>query len=235
LIRTRLADLASSLKRKRILHCFGDSHVQVFAEIGNQRLLPRTWFEVEIVGGATALGLANPNSQTRALPIFEKVIRSIPKRRRLLFMLGEVDCGFVVWYLAQTRGSDPEEELDRSIGNYVRFVEQWLAEGRSVIVAAAPPPTILDAQDWGEVANLRRVVTASLEQRTKLTTIYNARLREWARGNGCSFLDYESHVLDPTTGVVAQAYRNPNPLDHHLVGGPFARLLSEHLRAFGFS
>jgi hypothetical protein len=234
-LRSRSADAAAAARRATILHCFGDSHATVFGEIERRRLLPRTWLDVEMIGGATALGLANPNSRTRALPRFEQSIGAIAPDRHLLFMLGEVDCGFVIWYRAEQRGIPPARELERSIRNYTRFLDRLLEAGRTrLIVAATPLPTILEGQDWGEVANLRREVKASLKARTDLTLEYNARLREWARSRECAFLDYEREVLDPSTSVVAEAFRNPNPRDHHLAPGPFAALLARRLRELGF-
>jgi hypothetical protein len=217
------------------VHCFGDSHATVFRQIQEQRLLPATSFDVTMIGGATALGLANPNSQTQALPQFAAVISGLPPDRPLLFILGEVDCGFVIWYRAQTKGVSIQDELERSIRNYMRFIEEVRSGGHEhVIVAAAPPPTILEGQDWGEVANLRREVTASLRDRTSLTIEYNARLRAWTGAHGCAFVDYEREVLDEETGVVAETYRNPDALDHHLAPDVFAPLVAEKLRALGF-
>ena len=234
-LRSRYADAATTVFGARLLHVFGDSHAVVFREIARRGMLTRTWFDLAVIGGATALGLANPNSRTRALPRFERTIESIPRRRDLLFMLGEVDCGFLIWHRAESRGISPQRELDRSIRNYTRFLERLQEDGRTgILVAATPPPTILDGQDWGEVANLRREVKASLRDRTELTLEYNARLREWTSAHGCVFLDYEHEVLDARTGVVAEAFRNPNPRDHHLAPDPFCTVLAAHLRRVGF-
>ena len=198
-------------------------------------MLPHTWIDLAVIGGATALGLANPNSRTRALPRFEHAIRSIPTGRPLLFMLGEVDCGFVIWHRAETRGIPVQRELDRSIRNYTRFLQRLQEDGRGrIVVAATPPPTIREGQDWGDVANLRREVKASLCDRTQLTLEYNARLRTWAAARGVAFLDYEREVLDAGTGVVAETFRNPNPRDHHLAPAPFGSVLAGHLRGLGF-
>jgi len=187
-------------------------------------MLPHTVLDVAVIAGATAVGLANPNSRTRALPRFERIIRALPPRRPLLFMLGEVDCGFVIWYRAHRKRVSPIAELDRSLQHYTRFLERLLGAGRQrIVVAAAPPPTILDGQDWGEVANLRREVRTSLQDRTELTFEYNDRLREWTRREGCVFLDYEPDLIDASTGLVAARFLNPNPLDHHLAAGPFAQ------------
>jgi hypothetical protein len=235
LLRSRAAHATSFVLGRRILHCFGDSHATVFRHVAQLGLLPRTSLDLVIISGATALGLANPNSKTRALPQFARVAATIPVQRPLLFMLGEVDCGFVIWHRSQVKGAAPEAELERSIGNYIAFLKGLAAAGHTrLVVAAAPPPTILDHQDWGEIANLRREVTASLSERTALTLQYNARLREWTRRHGYAFLDYEQDVLDARSGVVAEAFRNPDPCDHHLAPAPFAAVMERHLRAAGF-
>ena len=128
----------------------------------------------------------------------------------------------------------PATELERSLAHYTRFLEGLLRAGREIVVAAAPPPTILDGQDWGDVANLRREVKASLADRTRMTIEYNARLREWTSRHGCFFLDYEADVIDPITGIVAPHMRNPDPLDHHLAAGAFAAVVARHLKPAGF-
>jgi hypothetical protein len=235
-LRTQVAAPAAAVVGRQLVHCFGDSHAVVFREIARRGMLPHTSFDIAIVAGATALGLANPNSQTRALPQFEHVIQRLPRARPLLFMLGEVDCGFVIWWRAQTKRVKPRAELKRSLRNYVAFLERLLGDGRRrLLVAAAPPPTILDGQHWGEIANLRREVTASLTERTELTFEYNARLRDWTRREGCSFLDYEADIVDPSSGLVAVEFRHANPCDHHLAAGPFAGVMARHLRQAGFA
>ena len=60
----------------RKIHFIGDSHTEVF---WNMEFSP--WYfwkltpEIKIVHGATATGLANPNSKTQALTIFENHLK----------------------------------------------------------------------------------------------------------------------------------------------------------------
>ena len=76
---------------------FGDSHSMVFRYCNNKQ--NKFKFHVCEVGGATALGLVNPNSKTNALPIFSNKIRNSNSKmfKKVFLMLGEVDCGFVIW------------------------------------------------------------------------------------------------------------------------------------------
>jgi hypothetical protein len=149
-------------------------------------------------------------------------------------MLGEVDCGFLIWYRAQKYRVSVEDQLDESFRNYAAFLDEIRERGRyQVIIAAVPPPTLLDGQVWGDVADARKEIHASLAERTELTKVYNERLRGWTQRTGRSFLDYEADVLDPSTGLVRSNLRNPDPLDHHLDPAKFARVLAVGLHRLG--
>ena len=71
----------------------GDSHSNVFN-------LSKKDFLVEFIGGATAQGSVNPNSKTNSLNIFTEKLKTLDlsKISNVIIMLGEVDCGFVIWY-----------------------------------------------------------------------------------------------------------------------------------------
>jgi hypothetical protein len=206
----------------------------VFKDLVKYRRLRRTWLDFLMIRGATAFGMANPNSRTNAFAEFRTVIQRLPRSRPLLFMLGEVDCGFLIWHRAQSTGVPVEEQMEASLRNYVQFLDGLLAEGRTVMVAAVPLPTITDGRVFGEVANARKDVTASLAERTALTVRYNAALRSWCRDRGCVFLDYEAEMLDPATGLIREDLRHPDPQNHHAHPERFLELVARHLQDAGF-
>ena len=52
-----------------------------------------------IVTGSSAQGVVNPNSKTNALPIFRDILsKNAESHTHCMTMLGEVDCGHVIWY-----------------------------------------------------------------------------------------------------------------------------------------
>ena len=55
----------------------GDSHARVFEDPRMWLRLPRYFLSVVAVDGATAYGLRNRNSKTKALPRFERAIESL--------------------------------------------------------------------------------------------------------------------------------------------------------------
>lgn len=198
------------------LYFVGDSHVQSF-EIAAALGLLRHPARFLIVPGATAVGLRNPESQTQALAQFRQGL--LPARPGVVpvIQLGEVDCGFVMWWRAQTHGECLEAQLQASLAAYTGFVDSLLEVGYShLVLTGAVLPTIRDGQQWGRVARARHAVTASQRDRTDLTIRYNQALAAMAAERGILYTDISAHVLDPETGLLADPFRNTTPGDHHL-------------------
>lgn len=200
------------------IYVFGDSHAEIFFHMN--KIFPDSYlqFDVTSVGGATAQGMVNPNSQTNCLAIFNERISSIrDKNARLFFLLGEVDTGFVIWYRAQKHNESIESQMARSLDNYIAFLKQTRNAGfKNIIAVSAPLPTIKDGQDWGEVANLRKEIKASQKERTDLTLEYNKRLKSICMSEGFGFVDLDKELIDPSAGIIKQKFLNKDPNNHHL-------------------
>lgn len=169
------------------------------------------------VAGATAVGLRNPNSKTDAIAIFREALLPVRPGSTPVIQLGEVDCGFVIWYRATKYAEPVEDQLEQAIAAYFEFVDLLRAAGYpSVLITGAVPPTIRDDQYWGDVANARREITASLAERTHLTLRYNGRLRDEAAKRALPYVDVMDSVLNAETGLLDDRWRHPDPTDHHL-------------------
>lgn len=184
-------------------------------------------FDVVVAPGATAQSIVNPNSKTDALSMFSERLESAKRWQHLLMLLGEVDCGFVIWYRAEKYDVPVEAQLDLSLRNYLDFVDQQIARGFEVHVLSAPLPTIADDQTWGEVANLRRDVKATQRERTALTITYNERLRTACHRRGIAFLDATTAQLDQKTGIIKSELLNEDLLDRHLNPDRYAEIIRQ--------
>jgi hypothetical protein len=189
--------VAEKLQELKVnLLVLGDSHVQTI-RWGAEKGLLSTAAEFVSVGGATAVGMRNPNSLSNAVQFFEEAAIPVRPNSIPVIHLGEVDCGFVIWWRAQKYGETIDSQIDASISSYFEFVDRLLAAGYpKVIITGATLPTIQDGQDWGAVANLRREVSASIKDRTKLTLRYNDLLRAEAQKRGLPFVDISPQVID---------------------------------------
>lgn len=216
----------TQLHGKLSLLCLGDSHIGVFNYIKKNGLLRDCNVDITLVGAATAQGLVNPNSKTDALNILRKQIDLADRHQIIILQMGEVDCGFVIWYYAEKYAVSMDEQLDRSLNNYFSFIKETREKGfQNIIVLSAPLPTIPDGQDWGEVPNLRREIKASQRQRTQLTIKYNERLSILCKKSDIRFIDTTLSLLDENTGVINTIFQNNDRLNHHLDDKAYAQLI----------
>lgn len=211
------------------LYFVGDSHIRMFKAAGHMGLLRQPALFLEIAG-ATASGLENPNSNTQALAQILGVL--VPRRPNTLPVvhLGEVDCGFVIWWRASRYDEPVSALMDRAVRGYFELVDQLLAAGYpTVVVTSATLPTLRDGAIGGEVANKRSEVTASLAERTALTLQFNRALAAESARRSLPFVDVSATMLDPRTGVVADSFRHKKATDHHLNPRRAARIWSKAL------
>ncbi|MBN8906034.1 MAG: hypothetical protein J0H99_05290, partial [Rhodospirillales bacterium] len=149
----------------------------------------------------------------------------------LVLHLGEVDCGYVIWYRAAKYGESVEAQMEQSISAYFGFLDEVGFE--KVVVTGATLPTITDTDQDGEVVKARSAVRISQTDRTKLTLEYNSRLANEAARRGYSYAEVTQDVIDPVSGLTRPSFRNRNPFDHHmdqvLAASVWARRLNDCL------
>lgn len=206
----------------------GDSHVAVFDHDLFKIAFPFTQFSVTCVHGATASGLENPNSKTQAQEIFAKATRETPQGSKVLLMLGEVDTGFVIWYRAKKYGESIDQMMNLAIDNYVRLIMQ-VGKHHHPVVISAPLPTIGDGSLIGEVANQRKAVSATQQERTTLTVRFNAAIETQCRKLSVPYVNCDQDSMGQG-GLVREQLLHPDPANHHYKPLAHARLLVPKIR-----
>jgi hypothetical protein len=197
----------------------GDSHSEVFNYCNNKT--QNIHFEVVIVGGATAQGTVNPNSNTNALSIFKEKINNIKHDnfKYVIINLGEVDCGFLIWYRKDKYNIGIEEQLKITTDNLFNFINSEILsyfESSKIIINGSILPTIKDNTDIKYLTGTRSEISASQIDRTELTIKYNNILKKNSVINGYNYMDITNYILDNETKVVNTIFLNKNIFDHHL-------------------
>jgi len=205
----------------------GDSHAEVFEDPMFRQAFPQYYFHCVVVPGATISGLTNPKSKTQAMPIFRKEMERSSARKSIV-LLGEVDTGFVIWYRAEKYRLSVDEMFERALENYRNFLGE-LSERFETVCVSTPLPTIVDDQDWGEVANLRKEIRATQRERTDLTLEFNRRMEEYCRERSIAYLSLDEESLG-ADGVVKRELLNRNPTNHHYDRERYASMLIRGLR-----
>jgi hypothetical protein len=210
--------------RREIL-VLGDSHVEVFIPL--ERSFPGYYFNIVKVSGATISGLKHPKSKTQAMPIFNSAIAQ-SKADLCIVLLGEVDTGFVIWYRSQKHGISVDETLESTVSNYINFLKN-ISKKMSMVCISTPLPTIQDGQDWGEITNLRKDVTAKLKERTELTLKFNGKMEKLCLDNGFFFVNLDSQSLG-NNGCVRKTLLNKNKNNHHYDRVAYANMLKPRVK-----
>lgn len=225
-LKKRLLLHAKRLLREEIL-VLGDSHTSIFNQHDIRRAYPKSFFNIINVGGATASGLANPNSKTQATQRFAEALAETTARR-MVVMLGEVDTGFIIWYRAAKYGEPVEAMMDQAVGKYGQFLADVRSRADSLLCVSTPLPTIRDGTGWGDVASARKEVTASQSERTELTLRFNRRVREFCESHDIAFIDLDGESLG-SDGLVRPELLHANPSDHHYAPDAYSRILIKPL------
>lgn len=197
----------------------GDSHSEIFNYCNKKQT--NIHFEVIIVNGATAQGSVNPNSNTNALNIFKEKLNNFKdsKFEYIIINLGEVDCGFVIWYRKDKYNISIEDQLKITTGNLFNFINLEISpyfESSKIIISGSVLPTIKDNTDKKYLTGARSEVNASQIDRTTLTIEYNNILKNYSLVNGYNYMDITNYILDNETNVVNRIFLNKNVYDHHL-------------------
>jgi len=197
----------------------GDSHSEIFNYCNKKQ--KNIYFQVIIVPGATAQGSVNPNSNTNALNIFKKELNNITYNNfeYIIINLGEVDCGFVIWYRKDKYNISIEKQLKITTYNLNNFIKSEILpyfESSKIIINGSVLPTIEDNTDKKYLTGLRSEVNASQIERTNLTIEYNNILKQISLENGYNYMDITNHILDNETNIVNKLFLNKNIYDHHL-------------------
>ena len=208
--------MSTSISNKILL--LGDSHAHVF------KLVDKCASDVSIshciVTCSSAQGAVNPHSKSNALPIFRDVlVKNAASHTHCMTMLGEVDCGFVIWYRKKKYNDSIKSQLERSLNNYLQFLKQEVEKyfsSEHILICCVVPPTIQDNTDTRFLKGLRKEVTATQLERAKLTEIYNHYLSKICSKRGYKFLNPYAHLIDQQSRLPKKNILNKNPYDHHL-------------------
>jgi hypothetical protein len=204
-----------------ILVC-GDSHANIFTYCNYRQ--QDFLFDVCAVGGATAQGLVNPNSKTNALGEYEKKLNSLKKKaNKIIFLIGEVDCGFVIWVRSKKYNISVDEQINNCVTNLFNFIKNIVIDkygytNENIIVAGTVLPTIKDSTNPQFLLGERREVTENQLTRTKKTLEYNDKLEKECIKNNYKYFDITEYLFGGDC-IVKTDYLNNNPYDHHLDSG----------------
>jgi len=210
----------------------GDSHT-MYAEHAKNNGLFNAENDINIIkcSGATTHGLGNPKSKTQGRNTFKENIKK-HKPDVTIFHMGEVDCGYVIWYWAQNKNISIHEQLYISIDNYFNFVSEFTRDVKHVAITSATPPSITDddAKLPGSVSDVRGDISASQLERTQLTQEFNKECEKRCESFGYTYIPLYDGML--SNGVIDKKYQTRKKMDHHFNSSMMAPIWAKHINNY---
>jgi hypothetical protein len=140
-----------------------------------------------------------------------------------------VDTGFVIWYRAKKYGEDVSKMAKLTQDVYQHFIDD-ISKNFDLIVISSPLPTIKDGAVWGEIANARKTINATQQERTKLAIGFNRSIQEHCVSRYIHYINLDRESLGED-GLVSVNLMNKDPLNHHYNQTVYAKLLANRLSA----
>jgi hypothetical protein len=214
---------------------FGDSHARLYIKKGANKIQNDIKFDCCIAVGATAQGAVNPNSKTKALNIYRQCVERKKNNdyNYIAIMLGEVDCGFVIWYRAKKYNETIQEQTQLAVNNLEEFLKKDIEKNfasEKIVVVGATLPTIKDNTDKRFLSGARSEVDATLRERIDCTFEYNKQLEIMANRRDYLYFDISEETFDKENYSVFPQFLNQNPHDHHFNPLSAAPLFVEKFR-----
>ena len=177
-------------------------------------------FDVRLVEAASARGLRNPDSKTQSRRLFSEKLATKKNAKKVLIVLGEVDCGYLAYISAKKYNTTVEEELAKSCNNLVSFVEDVVIgehgfKCEQVMILGSFLPAIKDTTFKKCLHALRPNVEANQRERTVKTLFFNDMLKKKCKEQDFTYFDITSETMGDD-GTIKDEYLHPNVYNHHL-------------------
>jgi len=202
--------------------CIGDSHIRVF-ENPILRLLPSK-FKVCYVAGATAYGIENIHSQTKAYYKFKLDLEQLDYKN-IIVTLGEVDISYTLWKLHFKRGKPIEEYLDISLSRYKSFLNLLRNYGKVYVISNTIPTVKGGTSCDDEISGIRESLDISYSDKIRLNQSFNQNIQQWCDvQKDIIFIDTNRYIFNKDK--IKSIYLPLDKCDHHYNRYSFALLLS---------
>jgi len=214
-----------SAKKLEVL-AIGDSHIRVLEHPLFRLFWNKIHFNIVYVPGATAYGIGNMYSKTKAYTIFKDALEK-HNYDKIIITLGEVDTAYTLWSIAKRDKKSINEKLKEAINRYKKFIDE-LVEYAPVFVISASLPTISDVAECNDsIQGIRKKVNISQRSRTLLALSFNRNIKEYCKSkDGVTFIDFTPYTLDfKRKKVKSWLLNRKNSCDHHYSRWVYALLI----------
>ena len=193
----------------------GDSHANTWFYIKDQKLISTHLLHVCKASTASALGVLNKNSQSKAHRMFRRFMNKYTNKKKHLSIviigLGEVDCNCTFFLRLYKRKIKIKEQIDEATNRLITFANKFCQQ--SLIMFAGPIlPSCSNPQGCHRH---QHHIKENQTARTQITLAFNSQLKSKASNNNHLYFDINNKLIDHGTKLIDRSFCI-NQDDHHL-------------------
>jgi hypothetical protein len=178
--------------RTGVIFVVGDSHTRSF-----RYSYPAV---VKHFGGSTAHNLISATSATNSRHKLAGIVsRANWERDSILLVFGEIDCRLHIYraFESGNDNNDLQSIVDSTVDRYFVAVNKIIHAGAKVMICGLPPAA-------NGVDEKKTPVYGPLEDRIRITDLFNTALERQSAANGVGFLDIHSFSSDEAKNTLPQ-------------------------------
>jgi len=193
-----------------LIHCVGDSHASLFSgqavkqpmwpEKAND-ILPQ--FKTYKVGPSLAYNLCELKTTTRGRERLFKILKTIPVGSYVMLCFGEIDCRAHIMKRAEKMKKSPDAIAQTVAKRYFSVIMEVVKLGYKVLVWNAIPSSYLN-----KLRQDRWPVYGTVQQRNKVTKVFNEFVKIRCANKGIPFIDVFDHFVDENLMTKKEFFRD---------------------------
>jgi len=186
------------MDEKKIIHCFGDSHVLFFKKLAKYLRLRQykvkekevnIHFLADYVGSALAYNLCKKNTSTKAREkIFDIIKKRVPVKNRVMFVFGEIDCRVHLAKRIIVKKENMKSVVLECVDRYFSFIREVKNLNYEILVFGAVATTIHEDTYFPKYGTCR--------ERNKITKLFNQYLEDSCKKEDMIFVSIFDKLIN---------------------------------------
>ena len=183
------------MERRNVIHCIGDSHASFFS--GYDRIQDEyparsenkyPFFISYRLGAVLAYSLCKLGTKEKGREKLLELTDQLEKGSVLLLCFGEIDCRVHLLKQAQLQQKKIEDTVTDCVHKYISVIEELRAKGFTVCIWNVIPSS--------EAYNPEYPAFGTIQERNKVTKLFNLLLKDYTDKNGLPFISIFSNLID---------------------------------------
>lgn len=204
---------------KQIIHCIGDSHINVFS---GQKDIQPIWpeisknsiefFKTYRLGPVLAYNLCKLDTETKGREKLFKILNTIPKNSTIILSFGEIDCRFHLLKQSEIQKRSIEDIVNECVERYFSVILEVKNLNYNVLILEVIPSTPIPSSNKPEFP-----IYGTCTERNNVTSIFNKYLEKLLNKKSIPMIRISKKITNRDGFIKTKYLRDPVHLNQKAI------------------